>query len=343
VRVAPTRRIIGEMIRAFLLGTITLAALTAPARADLQLCNRMSYVVEAAVALEIRGNVTTRGWYRVDPGQCRKVVDGTFEADMVYLHARTPSVYGAGPLPQTGQADLCVSQRDFTIVGARACRGGQRPVRFAAVKPADTDKGPTANLAEEADYTLDQARLAGVQRLLVIDGYDANPIDGLAGGKTDAAIAQFLKDRKLAANAVTAPDFFDVLIAKAQALQNNGFSWCNDTGYTVMAALGIVEMGAIVTRGWYRVEPSKCVKPEVRGEPHRLYTYAEAIDANGAIVRHGEQALAWGGNVELCTREGKFELNEHKDCTARGLVSAPFAAVDVADRPSTIVRFKEPK
>ncbi|HZP75625.1 MAG TPA: DUF1036 domain-containing protein [Pseudolabrys sp.] len=322
---------------------LVLATLTSPARADLQLCNRMSYVVEAAVGLETGGNVTTRGWFRVDPGQCRSVIQGAYSADMVYLHARTPSIYGPGPLPQSGAADLCVSQRDFTIAAARTCRGGQRAVPFAAVKPTESDKGATANLAEEADYTIEQARLAGIQRLLVVDGYDANPIDGLTGAKTDAALAQFLKDRKLPASAATAADFFDVLMAKAQSLQNSGFSWCNDTRYTVMAALGIVEMGAIVTRGWYRVEPGKCVKPDVRGEPHRLYTYAEAIDANGAIVKHGEQALAWGGNVELCTREGKFELNEHKNCTAQGLVSAPFAAVDVADRPSTIVRFKEPK
>jgi uncharacterized membrane protein len=324
-------------------GAIATLVLATPARADLQLCNRMSYVVEAAIGLEARGNVTTRGWFRVDPGQCRNVIDGAYDADMVYLYAQTPSIYGPSPLPQSGQADLCVSQRDFTIAGARSCRGGQRAVRFAAVKPADTDKGAVANLAEEADYTIEQARLAGIQRLLVLDGYDANPIDGLSGAKTDAALAQFLKDRKLAATAASAPDFFDVLMAKAQGLQNAGFSWCNDTTYTVMAALGIVEMGAIVTRGWYRVEPGKCVKPEVRGEPHRLYTYAEAIDASGGVVRHGQQALAWGGNVELCTREGKFELNEHKNCTAQGLVSAPFAAVDVADRPSTIVRFKEPK
>jgi uncharacterized membrane protein len=269
-------------------------------------------------------------------------VDGALDADLVYMHASTPAIYGAAPLPQAGHADLCVGERDFTIASARSCRSGQRPVRFTAVKPTETDKGPTANLAEEADYTNEQARLAGIQRLLVTAGYDANPIDGVQGTKTEAALAQFLKDRKLPATAAALADFFDLLLEAAQSPEGAGFAWCNETPQSVMAALGIVEMGAIVTRGWYRIEPGKCVRPEVRGEPRKLYTYAEAVDANGFLVKKGEQPLAWGGDIPLCTREGKFELNDHKDCAARGLISAPFAAIEIAGRASTTVRFKEP-
>lgn len=328
------------MIRLIALLTILIAA--TPAHAELSLCNRTSYVVEAAIGLENRASVTTRGWFHIEPGQCRNVLEGPLDAELVYVHASTPSVYGAAPLPQTGHADLCVGERDFTIASARGCRGGQRPVRFTTVKPTDTGKGPIANLAEESDYTDEQARLAGIQRLLVVSGYDANPIDGLSGAKTEAALAAFLRDRKLPANAASQPNFFNVLLQAAQSPDGNGFSWCNETKLTVMAALGIVEMGAIVTRGWYRIEPGKCVKPDVRGEPRRLYTYAEAVDENGFLVKRGEQPLAWGGNVQLCTREGKFELNDHNDCSSRGLMSAPFAAIDVAGRNSTTVRFKEP-
>jgi len=50
---------------------------------------------------------------------------------------------------------------------------------FSAAKPSDSSKGPVVNLAEEADYDDAQARLAGIQRLLVISGYDAYPIDGV--------------------------------------------------------------------------------------------------------------------------------------------------------------------
>ena len=109
-----------------------------------------------------------------------------------------------------------------------------------------------------------------------------------------------------------------------------------------MAALGIVEMGQIVARGWYRVAPGKCLKPDLRGGPHRLYSYGEAVDGDGRTIKRGDTPLAWGGNVPLCTRDGKFELSDHKDCGARGLNSAGFAAIDLGGNPSTVVRFKEP-
>ncbi len=53
-----------------------------------------------------------------------------------------------------------------------------------------------------------------------------------------------------------------------------------------MASLGIVEMGSIVTRGWYRVEAGKCLRPDVHGEPHRLYSYGEAVDSAGRAIKH---------------------------------------------------------
>jgi uncharacterized membrane protein len=313
----------------------------APAHAELTICNRTSYLMQTAFGLEKHANVATRGWFRIDPGQCKQVVDGALDADMVYVHARTPPVYGSAPLPQNGAAELCIRDEDFAIADARSCPVSQQ-VRFSAARPSDSPHGPTVNLAEENDYDDTQARLAGIQRLLVIAGYDAYPIDGVPGAKTQAAIAQFLKDRNLAADAAASDKFFDTLLAAARAPEGVGFAWCNDTKYTVMAALGIVEMGAIVTRGWYRVAAGQCVRPDLRGSPHRLYSYAEAVDNDGRTIKRGDAPLAWGGNVALCTRDGKFELSDHKDCAARGLNSAGFAVVDMGGQPSTTVRFKEP-
>ena len=109
----------------------------------------------------------------------------------------------------------------------------------------------------------------------------------------------------------------------------------------MLAALGIVERGTIITRGWYRVASGQCVRPDLHGDPRRLYSYAEAVDADGRAIRRGDEVLSWGGKVALCTRDGKFELADHKDCTARGLNSAGFVAIDIGGQPTTI-RFKEP-
>jgi len=325
------------MIRGF---ALLLIALATPAQAELTICNRTSYLMDAAFGLEKRATVSTRGWFRIDPGQCRKVLDGPLDADMVYLHARTRPLYGSAPLPQNGQAELCIRAGDFTMADARSCPMSQQ-APFSAARPSDTPQGPTVNLAEEADYDGAQAQLAGIQRLLTIAGYDAYPIDGVQGAKTQAALARFLKERNLSADAPASPEFFNTLLTAAQDPAGSGFSWCNDTQYSVMAALGVVEMGAIVTRGWFRVGSGKCLRPLVHDEPHRLYSYAEAVDGDGRAIKRNGEPLAWGGNVALCTRDGKFELSDHKDCAARGLNSAGFAAIDVSAQPSTTVRFKD--
>src|SRR5215813_9256503 len=329
------------MIRGLIFTIAASLVLATSARAELTLCNRTSYRMDVAIGLEKRANVETRGWFRLDPGQCRQALDGTLDADMVYVHARTPPVYGSAPLPLNGQADFCIKSGDFEISNARSCPTSQQ-AQFTAARPSESPKGPVVNLAEEADYDDVQARLAGIQRLLVIAGYDAYPIDGVPGAKTQAAIAKFLSDRKLASDGATAANFFDTLIDAARNPEGIGFSWCNDTKYAVMASLGIVEMGAIVTRGWYRVDAGQCVRPDLRGDPHRLYSYAEAVDSSGRVIKRGDAPIAWGGSVALCTRDGRFELADHKDCAARGLNSAGFAVIDVSRQPATTIRFKEP-
>lgn len=329
------------MIRAISLGFALTLLVATQAQAGLTLCNRTSYRVQAAIGLEKRANVATRGWFRLDPGECKLVLDGTLDADMVYLHARTPPLYGSAPIAQNGQAELCVRDGDFDMADGRGCPVSQQ-ARFAAARPSEQPNGPTVNLAEEADYDDTQARLAGIQRLLAIAGYDAYPVDGVPGSKTQTALAKFLADRKLPADAAAQPAFFDTLLEAANNPAGAGFAWCNDTKYTVMAALGVVEMGAIVTRGWYRVDAGRCLRPDLRGDPRRLYSYAEAVDASGRAIKREDAPLAWGGEVPLCTRDGKFDLSNHKDCAARGLNSAGFAVIDVGANPSTVMRFKEP-
>jgi uncharacterized membrane protein len=321
---------------------VALPALASPAFADLQLCNRTSYVVEAAIGIEDKGTAATRGWFRVDPGQCRAVMQGKVEAERVFVHARALPVYGASPMARAGHADLCIAEGAFLVPGARHCtKPGQRLVRFTEVKPSETDQGSTANLAEEADYTAEQARLAGIQRLLTLAGYDASPVDGIEGRKTEAALAQFLKDRRLTSEAAAAPGFFDTLAGALKQADGIGFAWCNDTAHTVMAAFGIEEKGAVVTRGWYRIEASKCLKPDVAGKPRRLYSFAEAVDPHGQAVRRANKPLSWGGSTQLCTRNVKFEISDHKECIGKGLTPAGFAAIDLAGRSGATVRFRE--
>jgi len=329
--------------RALVLGLLAFLGLTASARADFQFCNKTSYVLDLALALEEKDAAATRGWFRVDPGACRTVLQGTITADKIYVHARALAAYGPSPLPQAGHADFCIADGNFVIAGAKTCqpRSGQRLRRFSQIKPSETEQGLTAYLGEEADYDPAQARLAGIQRLLVIAGYDANPIDGLEGKKTAAALDQFLKDRRLAADAASGAGVFQAMLDAVKAADGVGFSWCNETPHPVMAALGIDEKGAVVTRGWYRVEPGKCVKPELPAKPARLYSFAEAVDKEGQALKRGDKLLVWGGPTQLCTRDVRFEIAEQKNCSAQGLTATGFALIDLAGKQGATIRFRE--
>ena len=107
-----------KAVMAGFIPAVTLLAMTAPAHADLKLCNRMSYVAEAAIGIDDKAATATRGWFRIDPAACRVVVQGTLAADRILLHARALGLYGASPIPQNGSDTLCVAADNFVIAAA---------------------------------------------------------------------------------------------------------------------------------------------------------------------------------------------------------------------------------
>jgi uncharacterized membrane protein len=321
---------------------MTLLACSAPALADLKICNRMSYVVEAAIGIDDKAATATRGWFRIDPAACRVVVQGTLTADRILLHARALGLYGASPIPQSGNDTLCIAPDNFVIAAARQCRAGQTPAPFTQITPTQADDGNlVAYLAEDSEYDDDQARLAGIQRLLVIAGYDAAPIDGVDGPKTQAALAAFLKGHGLSPDVAQAPNFFSLMIDAVQQPSSTGLTWCNDTPHKIMAAVASDDGKSVVSRGWYRIDPGKCLHPDITGQPKQVFSFAEAVDAENRTIRLKDKPLNWGGPTQLCTRESKFEINEQGDCVSRGFAAAGFAAVDMMGGGKTL-RFAMP-
>jgi uncharacterized membrane protein len=322
---------------------MTALLVSTAARADLKICNRMSYVVEAAIGIDDKTATATRGWFRIDPAACRVVAHGAVKADRLLLHARALPVYGASPAAQSGTDNLCVGDKDFVIAAARQCRAGQTAAAFTEVKPATDDAGnQVAYLAEDSDYDDEQARLAAIQRLLVIAGYDAAPIDGVDGPKTQNALAAFLKTRGLPADAPKAANFFDTMIAAVEQPSPTGLTWCNDTRYRVMAAVATDDGRTVTSRGWYRIEPGKCLHPDLAGQPRRIYSFAEAVDPDGRAVKTGGRPLNWGGSIMLCTRETQFEFGEQGDCGARGLTASGFVPIELAAGTGRTIRFGMP-
>jgi len=338
----PHRPLLTQFLIALLAATISFLLFSEPAFADLKVCNRMSYVVEAAIGIDDKAATATRGWFRIDPAACRVVVQGTFNADRILLNARALAVYGASPIPQNGSDTLCVAQGDFVIAAARQCRSGQTRAQFTQVKPTQADDGNlVAYLAEDSEYDDEQARLAAIQRLLLIAGYDAAPIDGVDGPKTQAALAAFLKGRGLTQDVVQSQGFFAIMIEAAQSPSATGLTWCNDTPHNIMAAVATDDGKSVVSRGWYRIEPGKCLHPDVTGQPKRVFSFAEAVDAENRTIKFRDKPLNWGGAKEFCIRESKFETSEQGDCPARGFAATGLATVDLSAGGKTL-RFAMP-
>jgi uncharacterized membrane protein len=322
---------------------IALLAIASPAFADLQLCNRTSFVAETALGIETQSVHATRGWFRIDPGQCRVILRGKIEADHLYVHARAFVVYGAVKPLTPAQIELCAGEKDFLIAGARRCtKPGERLVPFAEVRAREIDGVPTVQLAEPNDYGPDQARLAAIQRLLALAGYGVQPIDGISGPRTDTALAQFTRERGLIADTISSPAFFDVLIDAVREGAARGLLWCNETSYAVMAALGLDEANAVVTRGWWRIEPGACVRPDLPNRAtQQIYSFAEAVDIHEMVIERQEKPLQWGGATKLCTRNTKFEIREHGRCESRDFATHGFGALEISAKTGATLRFRE--
>jgi len=335
-------RLVSTALAALPAAIASLLISSLPAYADLKICNRMSYVVEAAIGIDDKAATATRGWFRIDPAACRVVATGTLTADRILLNARALGVYGSSPIPQNGGDTLCIAPNNFVIAAARQCRSGQTPAPFTQVTPTQADDGNlVAYLAEDSEYDDEQARLAAIQRLLVIAGYDAAPIDGVDGPKTQGALAAFLKNRGLTPDIVQSPNFFTMMIDAVQSPSSTGLTWCNDTPHKIMAAVGTDDGKTVISRGWYRIDPGKCLHPDVTGQPKQIFSFAEAVDGENRAVKFKDKALNWGGTTQLCTRENKFETNEQGDCGNRGFAATGFAAVDMSSGGKTL-RFTMP-
>lgn len=326
------------------LAAIFLLLATTAARADFEICNHTSFVIEAAIGVETKGAAATRGWFRIDPGICRSVLRGELAADHLYMHARALPLYGALQPLNASHVELCTGDGDFLIAGARKCtKPGERPLPFAEMRPGKSGSKASLFVAESAGYEPEQARIAAIQRLLTLAGFDAEPVDGSLGAKSEAALAAFLKSRSLPEQAALRSDFFDLLLTAARSGGTPGLLWCNDTRHVVMAALAVEDSTTITTRGWWRIEPGACLRPELpRRFSGRQFSFAEAVDAIGAPVEIKGRPLLWGGKEKLCVKNIRFEIRDHRNCEAQGLDVKSFAPIDLSPSNGVTIRFREP-
>jgi len=321
------------------------AASASPAAADYRLCNQSSYIIDAAIGVQSRGDVTTRGWFEVVPGQCRVVVQGPLDADKYFVHSRVPDFYDYSLTQFDTGNRYCVGGGDFLIAGAAECRDpSHRLESFVEVQPEASGDDYSLTLAEEAEFDRETASVAGAQRLLGMLGYEAGRVDGVKGSATQTAIDTFLKAAGISPENQTGPQVYQALAAEIRAKQAGvGLQICNETRHLVWTAIGIPEQGGITSKGWYKIGAGECVRPHkqpLNGD--YIFSFGEAVDDNGPIISSDNIPLIWDGDQVLCTRSTRFSIRVHENCEAQGLTPVRFRRIELRGAKSQTIRYTEP-
>lgn len=300
-------------------GLALLCLLPRPAKADLKLCNRTSYVLDAATQTIIKNTESlTQGWIHLTPGSCAVAIKGQLSGASYMVYARS-SLAHAGPVRAWGGSfPVCVKDGTFSL---------HQAVTQPYCTQSDTFALPCApvNIKDRRDWTtaLDEtpalpslvaAQLAGVKRLLADNGYKVGAINGLPSKPTQTALADFRRKAKFKPG-----DGNDLLFAalEKQALTKTapqGYAVCNDTAEPLVAA--IADGGAKpVSRGWWRIGPKSCAQTMTTAlGGNAVYLLAQKL--NGTVLV--------GGAEKFCTASGAFEVQGRADCAKRGMAEAGF-------------------
>ncbi len=317
----------GFVVLAGLLLTGVLGA--RPAEASLSFCNHTVFVLEAASALPQPDGWKVEGWTRLRPGECRQILKRLSAVPSFYVYAEAHEAHQGAMRRWAGRRDFCVQKKNFSFSGPNPCEAGSetRPffrvqIEAGAKEWVHRFREPTADL-----MTLREARVGGVQRLLLDNGYDQVRMDGYMGRRTRRAAAKAASDLGVTDVKADSFDFIDALLRNLETVQTKrGFRFCNETKHEVFAAVAFEVEGAWSSRGWWSPEPGTCVKAIKDKLPNQfVYVYA------AATTKVGEEIL-WSGEYPFCISDVKFEIEGTETCESRGYETAEFIRIDTGEK-----------
>jgi uncharacterized membrane protein len=311
--------------------------MTAKHDMDYRFCNITSYELQLAVGIrQSSGFWATRGWWPIPAGECRAVIKGRLSQSSYYTFARSSFAHSGATRMWGGGQTLCTGKLQFeaTSDGSEQCGPGLEAQGFAKV---DTGGKPawTTTLAESPGFkTLEQARIAGLQRLLADLGRYQGDIDGAVTPKFSEALATA---RTAYAIPLTddAATLYNKLHAEAMKAQTAlGLTFCNRTQDAVWAALARETQGKKVSQGWWHLQPGQCEKV-IRDRLTERFVYAFAEHSGEG---HDQP---WKGQFDFCTRSQIFEIEGAEDCEGRGFKKTGFLQIDTGGQQGVTFEFRK--
>ena len=302
-----------------------------------EVCNRTSYVLEAAAGHYEGQGVTVEGWTRLRPGACALALKGPLEPGVHYLFARSSSAHRGGRKVWGGDTPWCVDPTgSFAVESPQDCASmGLEARKFRPVL-IEKKSGWTTNLTEIEDWDLEQAANAGVQRLLGESGVFGGKIDGFIGRKTRAAIGEFYKVNGLPEETSDA-ELIDMLeqIAREKTMAV-GMTLCNRTRNRIWTAIARRKGEGWESRGWWQLESGGCaraVDEALLATEH--FVFAEMEDEEGRMRR------LKGAADPFCIARARFAITGRKNCEASAYRTVDFKATPVAKDKRLTVEFFE--
>lgn len=317
-------------------------ALLPTARAEAQdqgwsICNRTSYIINAAIAHTEGQAMLVEGWTKIRPGTCEVAMAAPLEPGVHFLYAESSRAHRGGIRRWDGDHTLCVDPTgSFAAESPPVCAEfglesrGFRPVIIEQRQSWQT------MLTETNTYSFDKAEAAGVQRLLEDAGVYAGRVDGLLGRKTRAAIGEFLRSKNLPMDTSDA-DLIDLLEQTAMGRADEvGFTLCNRTDQRIWSAIARRRGEDWESRGWWALDANGCAR--VVDEPlvqtdYFVYGELELDDGRVRMLKRGSDSF--------CVGRSKFAITGRDDCEAAAYRTALFASTPPPDGDRLVFEFFE--
>jgi len=295
-----------------LLALCAASAAATPARAELELCNRTSYILYTAFAVQTKKGETTQGWIRIVPGDCKMAINEPLGRDIYYTYARTSPAHNGAIRAWGGNVRLCTAEENFRFsykIGTVRCDAEATALPFARISNKNRPVWTTTFTESDALDTVSAAETAGIKRLLNDNGAKL-VLDNRADKAMAAALGAFRGRLHMAASAST-HQLFDAL--ETEALKTSapaGYSVCNDGDGVLWAAIAFKGPKNWLSRGWWKVPAGSCA---------RMLTMPLALDR---VFLHVEKH---GNPKRFCLTDQTFEIEGRGDCAKRHFSEASFA------------------
>jgi len=285
-----------------------------------KLCNQTSFIIESAVGKPEGQGVVVEGWTKLRPGACEVAIPGPLKPGVHFIYSRSSGAHRGGARNWGGDRELCVDTTgSFALESPPDCAAMGLDSRDFRPVLIERKNSWRTNLVETDTYTLDKARQAGVQRLLIDADVYSGRIDGDIGKRTRASIREFLVSKGLSPD-TSDENLIDILeqsaIARARTV---GLTLCNRTDKRIWSAIARRKGEGWESRGWWMLEAGGCAR--AIDEPllqTQHYVYAEMDDSDG------KYRLMKNAADKFCVSRSKFAIVGRENCDASAYRDANF-------------------